>query len=429
MPVTETNYAANHEEVQDIIGRPPSWIVGSGSTVIACLVLLVFAGAWMIHYPDVVTASITLSSSNPPVSLVAQTSGRITQISINDGDSVKRDQVIAVIDNPANTRDMLMLDSIIQSLDTALDLGRSIIRTTLAKNLQLGEVQSQYADLFQAVSNYQFVFRNSYYTDKQSIIQNQKVHNNKIDTFIQEKEKMLNDQLKLEGWKDSVNEILVREKVISPSEYKEIQKNHLSQHIATTDNSASLLQNQVQLDEYRKGISDLVQQSKTERKNALASIRDGILKIRGQLASWKKQYVFRAPIAGKATFFNVWKANQYVSSGEQVFMIVPAQQQYEIRAQLPVYKAGKIKAGQRALIKLSEYPFEEFGMLQAKVVSLTSVALDSTYIVHLDLANGLHTTRNRVLEGRPVINGTVDFITSDRNIVQRLLQGTYGKLH
>lgn len=120
-------------------------------------------------------------------------------------------------------------------------------------------------------------------------------------------------------------------------------------------------------------------------------------KIKGEVANWEQQYVIRSPIAGRLSFFLVWKPNQYVNSSVPVFVVVPAAQQYEIRAQLPVYKAGKIKVGQRVLIKMQEYPYEEFGMLQARVKSISNVALDSFYTLQLELENGFKTTRNRTI--------------------------------
>lgn len=426
----ELNYSDTHsEEVEDIIGRAPNWVIRRGNIMIACLVALLLLGAWFVRYPDIISAPVIISAAAPPVELVARASGRITEMDIKDGGYVKEDQVIAVIDNPANSKDMLYLKTLAETIDTTLDIGKKIAGMGLSQNLQVGDVQSDYAALFQAVNNYNFFFNNKYYSSKRQVIDRQQKDNEKIKEGILQREQLLAEQLKMDRWKDSINQILVREKVIAPTEYNEIRKTYLSQRMTNTDNANSLLQAEQQQKEYQKSISDLQQQYKTEEKDILAAIKDAAKRIKGQIANWEKLYILRSPIEGKLTFFRVWKANQYVTVGSPVFMVVPAVQQFEIRAQLPIYKAGKIKAGQKVLIKLQEYPYEEFGMLKAKVDHLTNVALDSVYMVQLKLENGLLTTRNREIASRPVINGMADIITNDKNILERIFEGVYGKIY
>jgi multidrug resistance efflux pump len=189
------------------------------------------------------------------------------------------------------------------------------------------------------------------------------------------------------------------------------------------------LQNRLQMDEYQKSLNDLHQQYNVELKNTALSIKDAAKKLKGQIASWERLYVFRSPVKGRLAFFQVRKENQYVNAGAPIFMVVPNLEQYEIRAEVPIYKAGKIKIGERALIKLQQYPFEEFGMLQARVASITNVALDSNYAVGFSLVDGLKTTRKRNIDNTPEIFGTADIITKDKTILQRLFEGLYGQMH
>jgi hypothetical protein len=107
---------------------------------------------------------------------------------------------------------------------------------------------------------------------------------------------------------------------------------------------------------------------------------------------------------------------------------VPTSQDIEIRIQLPLNKAGKVKVGQTVYIKLNEFPFEEFGKIQAKVIGISNVFLDSSYSVELKLINGLKTTRNKLIEFRPQITGEAEIVTNNMTILQRMLNGLIGKL-
>ena len=61
------------EEVQEILGTPPGWLVRWGTIVaFAALVVLGWIGFW-IQYPDIVEARIRVTSTDPPKRLIAET--------------------------------------------------------------------------------------------------------------------------------------------------------------------------------------------------------------------------------------------------------------------------------------------------------------------------------------------------------------------
>lgn len=66
-------------------------------------------------------------------------------------------------------------------------------------------------------------------------------------------------------------------------------------------------------------------------------------------------------------------------------MIVSPIQKYVAIASLPLDGAGKVGIGQRALIRLSAYPSDEFGMIRGKVANVSAVALDTAYSLEIIL--------------------------------------------
>ena len=57
------------EEVQEIIGKPPHWILSWGITLLLIIVLMVFAGSYFFRYPDVIAGEIMLTCDNDPSNL------------------------------------------------------------------------------------------------------------------------------------------------------------------------------------------------------------------------------------------------------------------------------------------------------------------------------------------------------------------------
>ncbi|GAA3956253.1 HlyD family efflux transporter periplasmic adaptor subunit [Chitinophaga oryziterrae] len=288
-------------EIQDIIGRIPSWVARRGTTVIACLVLLLLLGAWLIRYPDVVRLPLTLS---PSVNIIAQSNGRVTAIKNNQ--LVKEQEIVGIIDNPAKTADIQYLQQLVTRIDTSTYLPQ----INCPDNLQAGMLQGDYKGLLRAIH-------------------------------------------------DSRNVI------------------------------------------------------------------EAAQKLKSGIAVWEKQYVLKAPVSGKLLYV---KSSPVVTAGEPVFVILPEIQTDEITLKLPLQNADRVKVGQSVIIKLRQYPFMEYGMLQANVENISSFALDSNYIVQLKLKNGFVSTKNKILEQRPGSTGTADIITSDKSILQRIFNGIYGPL-
>ncbi|MCA6493466.1 MAG: HlyD family efflux transporter periplasmic adaptor subunit [Chitinophagaceae bacterium] len=416
------------EEINEIIGQVPSWIIMRGNLIIGLIILLLLSGAAILKYPEIISAPVIISSSSPPIKLFAQSSGLITEMNAIDGDMIKQGKIIAIVDNAAVTSDMLALKKLIESIDTAIDIKKIVAALPMAKHIQVGQIQSNYATLYASVDNYIFLLKNPYYDRNISSIKKQEKYNLDIEKSIKIKEKMLAEQLAVEAWKDSVNLILLKDKVISLNEYNNIRKGYISQNLNSNEINNTILQNKQQLQELQKNANEIQLQFKTNEQDALSTIKLMAKKIKGEIELWEKQYVIKSPIEGKLVFFKIRRQNQYVSAGTPLFLVVPTSQDIEIRIQLPLNKAGKVKVGQTVYIKLNEFPFEEFGKIQAKVIGISNVFLDSSYSVELKLINGLKTTRNKLIEFRPQITGEAEIVTNNMTILQRMLNGLIGKL-
>ncbi len=426
MPTTVST-AARSEEVQEIIGRSPAWIIRMGTVVIACLVALLLLGAWVVRYPDLVEAPVTFASATPPVQLAARSSGRLQALYVRDGDLTSAGQVVAVLENTAATPDMLRLTQVAQTLDTTLNLPRTLARLTLPTTVRAGEVQADYANLYQAISTYKVFLANRSHLAQLASLHTQIGYYNHLNAELATKRHSLNEQLALERQKDSVNHVLMGQKVIAKLDFNNNHKLYLNQQLSSSDNNASIIQNQLQQSEYQKTMATLQNEHAAQQQELLDKVRAAAKVLAGRLAGWDQQYVLRTPIAGKINFFKVWTPNQYVKTDDPIFVVVPPLHQQYARAALPVFKAGKVRAGQAALIRLDAYPFEEFGQLRGTVEKVSEVALDKNYLLTIRLAS-LRTTTGFQVPLRTELSGTAQLVTEDRTIIQRLFGQVYGRL-
>lgn len=97
------------EEVQELMGKIPIWILRWGITVLLGIVVVLLLGSYIFKYPDIVEAEITVSTQNPPSYVLAKATGRLLDLYVNNGAEVRQGQLLALIDNTAKIEDMLLL--------------------------------------------------------------------------------------------------------------------------------------------------------------------------------------------------------------------------------------------------------------------------------------------------------------------------------
>lgn len=413
-------YQHHHEEVQDIMSKMPHWIVRRGITLLFAVVMLLFAGAYFIHYPDVISTQVNITSANPPVKIVAQTSGKISELFVQNNAAVQENAPIYILENAARYNDIRLLQTLLNQLDTSFNLAPTLRRFNFAQPLQLGTLQGGYAALYQAVNQYLFFTDKHFTTQKVAQLQSQLTTQHQLNEELQRKDVMLQQQLMLEQKRFKIDSQLAREKVIAPLELDNSKRQLLDKQMTADATRANLLQNKLQQTEYLKTITDLQQQSLQQENDLQQKVREQVKQLQGQLEVWEQQYLVKSPVAGKVSFFKFWKAHQFVSSGEAVLMIVPPVQHYVAKATLPVFGAGKVKKGQKVLIKLSAYPFREFGMIRGNISNVSAVALDTAYAMDIQLANGLLTTAHRQIPSQPQLPGIAEVLTNDMSILERL---------
>ena len=113
----ENKIELRRNDVEDMLGRVPGWITRNGILLLLFIVALLLFGSWVFKYPDVKKARIVVTSVNPPADLQARTSGKIVSLFVNDNERVNRDEVLAMIENPASFEDVVLLKNQISYLD------------------------------------------------------------------------------------------------------------------------------------------------------------------------------------------------------------------------------------------------------------------------------------------------------------------------
>lgn len=104
--------------------------------------------------------------------------------------------------------------------------------------------------------------------------------------------------------------------------------------------------------------------------------------------------------------------------------ITPQPPAYKVSGNMAADGAWKVKSGQKVLIRLTAYPYEEYGLLQGRVIASMANAADSNFRVTIALDRQMITTTGKIIPAQPRLDGTAEIMTEDKSVLQRI----FGKL-
>lgn len=89
---------------------------------------------------------------------------------------------------------------------------------------------------------------------------------------------------------------------------------------------------------------------------------------------------------------------------------------------LPLARSGKVKSGQRVLIRFANYPDQEFGLVNGRVAGISLVPAEDNYRVEIELPDGLRTNYGKELPVSQEMQATAEIVTEDLRLIERFFQ-------
>jgi multidrug efflux pump subunit AcrA (membrane-fusion protein) len=112
-------------------------------------------------------------------------------------------------------------------------------------------------------------------------------------------------------------------------------------------------------------------QRQSELEKQLESDRQELLQVEHEL----RQTVVSAPISGTILKLNLRNSNQIVRVGEEIAQITPNDTPLVIKARVATQDIGKVKVDQKAQMRVSAYPYPDYGILSGTVETISPDAI------------------------------------------------------
>ncbi|GAB4031889.1 HlyD family secretion protein [Spirosoma gilvum] len=423
-PGSDTFTELRSEDVQELLTRQPKWLLRWGITIVFLVVLVVFTGAWMVHYPDLVKASFRLTSVNAPKAVVSRSEGKLIKLLVNEGQLIKAGAPLAYLESTAHHEDVLRLSEELAKAWVVASWGASrpgnlegLERLNLSNYPKLGELQNAYQTFEQAHIQVRAYLANGFYSQKKALLRQEIRDLQALAQNLQEQHQIQERDLALAQEEYAIQQRLARENVIAPLDLKREESKVITRKLPYQQTSSALINNLTAQRAKQKELLELDKQVTEERDKFLQALNT----LQSAVDAWKQKYLLVAPVTGRVFLVGMLQEAQTVAINQELFYVAPPGTNYFGELRVPQYNAGKVRPGQEVLIKFAGYPYQEYGAVRGRIATIADIPLkDSVFLAKVSLPNGLRTTYGKTLAYKTGMSASVDILTDDSRLLEKL---------
>lgn len=414
----------DHIAVNDLLGRPPGWMLHSGIT----LVFLIVAGALTIsayiHYPDELNGRAVIQYEQAPVMVAPITTAILDTLFHVDGDAVKTEQLLGVLQSDANWREVLDLDKFLSELDN------NELPEQLPVFQNLGVLQSVYANWVASASGLKQFESNNGIQRQHTTIVNEIAYTRDLIKITENRLALLDEQIALETTDYNRQTLLAEQGVISTQDYENKKKAWLAIRQQRENQEANLVQYRLKINQLEQQSDNLHRGGKddsfTLRQNYIRANKE----LNGQIQSWKERYLLVAPLSGQLVFATDIIEKQIAQAGQTLFSIQPElakETSLIARINIPAQGLGKIAVGDKIVLRLDAYPEKEFGTVNTQLDHIAALPQvdnngQSFYQLEASISKPIETNYGKILPLEILMSGTGTVITKDRSVLDRVFE-------
>jgi multidrug resistance efflux pump len=413
---TPNDIELRSEEVQEILGKPPKWLIRYGIMLIFIIIAGLFIGSYFFKYPDILQATITVTTENLPAGVTAKTSGRLDTVFVSEKQEVIAGEMLACIENPARLSDVM-----------ALREALAVEKAHSSASLSLGDLHPSYLSFQKALQDYLYFVEADYHNKKIAVIEKQMATSKAMLQKAYRQLSLNREQLKSAHKLFEIDSSLFQKKVLTQVEYENARAAYLQNRQSFESAQMGIDNQRMAILQAEQNIFDLRQQ-RVEQENTLRlALTTAKEQLQVQIKTWEQNYLLIAPCSGVATFTKYWQQNQNVSAGEVVVTVVPKEKTKIIgKILLPPQGAGKVKEGQTVNVKFDNFPYMEYGMIKVTISHISLVPIDlpdakKAYVLEVVFPDKLCTTYGKELSFSQEMTGTAEIVTEDLRLLDKFI--------
>ncbi|NBC64642.1 MAG: HlyD family efflux transporter periplasmic adaptor subunit [Bacteroidetes bacterium] len=407
------------EEVQEIIGRPPHWLIRWGITAFFGVLALVLLSAAVIKYPEVIEAPIRLTAINAPQSLESRTGGKIIRLVTENNSAVDEGAVLAWLESTADHREILELAELTGHLRDQL-LDSNAIQSEavdLSAIGNLGELQTTFQGFEQAWREFSAYQPGAFYSRQRDMLIQELEYSKQLLGQLQKQKQIQQADLALAKREFDMQKELAANDFVSPVELARAERELASRRLPLQQTESAIISNHVSRTAKKKEIIELDRRMDEQQSIIIQSLNTLISAI----DDWKQTYLVTAPYPGRVVYAGIVQENQTVSAGQELFYLKPNSTTYFGELSVSQQSFGRVSEGQQVLVRFSGYPYQEYGSVYGEVEYFSDFPVrDSLFFAKVAFPDGLQTSYGQTIPPRNGMLGQAEIITQDMRLLERV---------
>lgn len=418
-------YDGNHQsfhshEMQDIVGPPRNGFLKWGMYIILFIFSILFCLSWIIKYPESIKGNLTIKAINSPKSVNAKIDGKLVKLFVSNDINVKSADIIGFIESTSDHLEILQLSNDIDTLIYSIQKNdwKAIYDFKNQVYYKLGSLENSFQTFSNSLFELKSFIKDGFYSKNKDLIKNDIENLEKINSSLKIQDKVYKNDLEISEKQFNIKNQLKNEGIIPRYEMQQEEKILLNKKIPIESIIQEMIRNESIISQKHQE-SLLLEKKLNEYKSSL--IRTAYL-LKSEIDNWKLNYLLLAPIDGRVSYSSYIQEFQDLKAGQEVLFITPNNSKYYCEMNVGQKNFGKVQIGQNVIIRLSSFPYQEYGSLIGKVSFISDIPnIDNTILVIVDLPNGFKSESNVIIPFRNEMVADAEIITEKMRIAYKLM--------
>ena len=414
--------AANIENwstsLQTVLDQPPStlphkMILGG---MIFCLAF--GAWAWLGKIEQVGHAQGQLVPKGQVYKIEPIDSGKIARIAVKEGEAVKAGQVLVEMDNQLaaseveRLQEMLVTDKIQFSQMKAM-IDRIHLEAQTRAAIADADLKAHEVAIAQAKAN--ATTTRDLLTQGRTDAAAYQAREDRLRPYVEQ------GALAREQLFDAEQAVRDRQRTITQNQ------GELKQALAEANRlQAGVAQKQAEKRTAQLEAQQRIQQLEVETTQLNAKIAETKNLLSSAKARLGQRFLY-APVDGYVSSLNIQNIGQVVQPGQTIAEMAPQSAPLILMAILSNQEAGFVKTGMPVKVKMDAYPYQDYGIIPGKVISISPDAkrderLGAVYQVQVAIERKYVTARDQIIKFKPGQTATADIVIRRRRIADIMLE-------
>ncbi|NGP87492.1 HlyD family secretion protein [Fodinibius halophilus] len=406
-------------EVQEIIGRPPHWLVRGGIAAFIGVLAMVFIVAAVIQYPEVIEAPLKVTALNAPKPMESKVNGKLVKLLSPNGADVEQGTIIAWLESTAHHQEVLDLSKNLEKIDRWFNEEEynKIQALEMEQFTNLGGLQTQYQSFYKVYNEFITFLPGGLYRQKRAMLQQEIAYKNQLLESLKEQKEVKKVDRELAKKKYDIQKKLREKELSAPLELATAKSKMAASQLPLLQTETAIINNRASLVGKKQQLIELNKQLDRQK----ADFRQALHTLQNAIKDWKQKYLLQAPVSGKLVYAGVFQENQTIKSGERIAYVRPENTHFFGELVISQRSYGKIQEGQEVLVRFSGFPSKEFGSVSGKVDYLSEFPVkDSLFVAKVTFPNGFTTNYDRQLNPTNGMQGRAEIITQDMRFIERI---------